>query len=102
MVSSYGNKQLMGSALHLAQLMGDSSIMDKLKKKKLYQTQMLHVTQNKSPPPSLNSLLTHQDQSIHQATKKLDFVKLCSIKNKVNKRIDGDAGNSSRWVVTKS
>jgi ribosomal biogenesis protein LAS1 len=30
LVSSYGNKQLMGSALHLAQLMGDSSVMDKL------------------------------------------------------------------------
>jgi len=31
-VSSYINKRLMGSALHVAQLMGDSSVMDKLKK----------------------------------------------------------------------
>ncbi|KAH8498800.1 hypothetical protein H0E87_017646 [Populus deltoides] len=102
LVSSYGNKQLMGSALHLAQLMGDSSVMDKLKKLSLLALSDLDVTQEKSPPPSLNSLLTEQDQSIHQATKKLDYVKLCRTKSKVAKRTDGDVGSSGRWVVAKS
>uniref|UniRef100_A0A2K1YNZ5 Uncharacterized protein n=1 Tax=Populus trichocarpa TaxID=3694 RepID=A0A2K1YNZ5_POPTR len=32
LVSLYSNKRLMGSTLHLAQLMGDSSMIDKLKK----------------------------------------------------------------------
>lgn len=102
LVSSYGNKQLMCSALHLAQLMGDSSVMDKLKKLSLLALSDPDVTQEKSPPPSLNSLLTQQDQSIHQATKKLDFVKLCRTKSKVAKRTDGDVGSSGRWVVAKS
>ncbi|KAJ6385388.1 hypothetical protein OIU77_028546 [Salix suchowensis] len=68
LVSSYGNKQLMGSALHLAHMMGDSS----------------------------------QHQSIQEATKKLEFVKLCRTKSKVAKRTDGDVGCSDRWAVAKS
>ncbi|XP_011036402.1 PREDICTED: uncharacterized protein LOC105133938 [Populus euphratica] len=102
LVSSYGNKQLMGSALHLARLMGDSSVIDKLKKLSLLALSDPDVTQEKSPPLSLNSFLTQQDQSIHQATKKLDFVKLCRTKSKVAKRTDGDVGSSGRWVVAKS
>jgi ribosomal biogenesis protein LAS1 len=102
LVFSYGNKQLMGSALHLAQLMGDSSVMDKLKKLSLLALSDPEVTQEKSPPLSLNSFLTQQDQSIHQATKKLDFVKLCRTKSKVAKRTDGDVGSSGRWIVAKS
>ncbi|KAJ6898274.1 hypothetical protein NC652_024939 [Populus alba x Populus x berolinensis] len=77
LVSSYGNKQHMGSALHLAQLMSDSFVMDKFKKLSLLALSDLDVTEKKSHPLSLNSLLTQQDQFIHQATKKLDFVKLC-------------------------
>ncbi|KAF9675642.1 hypothetical protein SADUNF_Sadunf09G0053400 [Salix dunnii] len=102
LVSSYGNKQLMGSALHLAQMMGDRSMMDKLKKLSLLALSDPDVTREKSPPPSLNSLLTQQQQSIQEATKKLDFVKLCRTKSKVAKRTDGDVGCSGRWAVAKS
>ncbi|KAJ6409271.1 hypothetical protein OIU84_008880 [Salix udensis] len=102
LVSSYGNKQLMGSALHLAHMMGDSSVMDKLKKLSLLALSDPDVTREKSPPPSLNSLLIQQHQSIQEATKKLDFVKLCRTKSKVAKRTDGDVGCSDRWAVAKS
>ena len=94
--------QLMGSALHLAHMMGDSSVMDKLKKLGLLALSDPDVTREKSPPPSLNSLLTQQHQSIQEATKKLDFVKLCRTKSKVAKRTDGDVGCSDRWAVAKS
>ena len=111
----------MGLALHLAPLMGDSSVMDKLKKLSLlafirpicYPREVFFpvfeypcdpassiyssdVTQEKSPPPSLNSLLTQQDQSIHQAINKLDFVKLHRTNSKIAKRTDGDTSSSGR------
>ena len=80
LVSSNGNKQLMDSALHLAQLMGDTSVMGKLKNLSSLVLSNPDVTQEKSSLPCLNNLLIQQDESIHQATKKLEFVKFCRTK----------------------
>ncbi|KAH8520000.1 hypothetical protein H0E87_001451 [Populus deltoides] len=102
LVSSNGNKQLMDSALHLAQLMGDTSVMGKLKKLSSLVLSDPDVTQEKSSLPSLNNLLIQQDESIHQATKKLEFVKFCRTKSKAVKRTDGEVGSSGGWAVAKS
>nr|TKS07820.1 hypothetical protein D5086_0000108600 [Populus alba] len=81
LVSLNGNKQLMDSALHLAQLMGDTSVMGKLKKPKF---------------------VSFVKPRCHQATKKLEFVKFCRTKNKAVKRTDGEVGSSGGWAVAKS
>ncbi|KAL9404807.1 hypothetical protein Peur_001779 [Populus x canadensis] len=102
LVSSNGNKQVMDSALHLAQLMGDTSVMGILKKLSPLVLSDPDVTQEKSSLPSLNNLLIQQDESIHQATKKLEFVKFCRTKSKAVKRTDGEVGSSGGWAVAKS
>ncbi|KAJ6948544.1 hypothetical protein NC651_002770 [Populus alba x Populus x berolinensis] len=102
LVSSNGNKQLMDSALHLAQLMGDTSVTGKLKKLSSLVLSNPDVTQEKSSLSSLNNLLIQQDESIHQATKKLEFVKFYRTKSKAVKRTDGEVGSSGGWAVAKS
>ncbi|KAJ6777480.1 hypothetical protein OIU74_001458 [Salix koriyanagi] len=80
LVSSNGNKQLVDSVLHLMQLMGDTSVMGRLKKLSSLALSDPDVTQEKSSLPSLNDLI-QQDVSILQATEKLEFVKFCRTKS---------------------
>ncbi|KAK4607453.1 hypothetical protein RGQ29_001335 [Quercus rubra] len=99
LVSASGNKHLMDSAVFLAQLMGDRSLMEKLNKLSLNLSNMDFTEEE---IPSMTNLLTRQEQSISQAAKKLELVKLCRMKSKVVEATGGDIGNSKRWVVSRS
>ncbi|XP_050283435.1 uncharacterized protein LOC126723697 isoform X5 [Quercus robur] len=99
LVSASGNKHLMDSAMFLAQLMGDRSLMEKLNKLSLNLSNMDFTEEE---IPSMTNLLTRQEQSISQAAKKLELVKLRRMKSKVVEATGGDMGNSKRWVVSRS
>ncbi|XP_075635807.1 uncharacterized protein LOC142607995 isoform X4 [Castanea sativa] len=99
LVSASGNKHLMDSAVFLAQLMGDRSLMEKLNKLSLNLSNMDFTEEE---IPSMTNLLTQQEQSISQAAKKLELVKLCRMKRKVVEATGGHMGNSKRWVVSRS
>lgn len=99
LVSASGNKRLMDSAVFLAQLMGDRSLMEKLNKLSLNLSNMDFTEEE---IPSMTNLLTRQEQSISQAAKKLELVKLRRMKSKVVEATGGDMGNSKRWVVSRS
>ncbi|GAV62135.1 Las1 domain-containing protein [Cephalotus follicularis] len=99
-VSAFGNNQLVNSALHLAQLMGDSSLMDKLSK--LFSVSLSNSDASEDIYSSVSSmsLLTQHEESICEAAKKLEAVKHRRQRSKVVKTRD-DVGNSTRWVVAK-
>ncbi|KAL4611449.1 hypothetical protein ACB092_08G124100 [Castanea dentata] len=99
LVSASGNKHLMDSAMFLAQLMGDRSLMEKLNKLSLNLSNMDFTEEE---IPSMTNLLTRQEQSISQAAKKLELVKLRRMKRKVVEATGGHMGNSKRWVVSRS
>ncbi|XP_040995297.1 uncharacterized protein LOC121241549 isoform X5 [Juglans microcarpa x Juglans regia] len=100
LVSASGNKQLMDSALHLAQLMGQSILIEKLKKLPSLDSSNLYVTEEEIP--SMTKLLTQQEESISQAAKKLELVKLNRMKSKVAETRSGDAKNINKWIVSRS
>lgn len=52
--------------------------------------------------PPMTNLLSQQEESINQAAKKLELVKLRQMKNIVVETRAGDAENSKRWVVSRS
>ncbi|KAK7832455.1 ribosomal biogenesis protein las1l [Quercus suber] len=99
LVSASGNKHLMDSAVCLAQLMGDRSLMEKLNKLSL---NLSNTDFTEEEIPSMTNLLTWQEQSISQAAEKLELVKLHRMKSKVVEATGGDMGNSKRWVVSRS
>nr|POE49931.1 isoform 4 of ribosomal biogenesis protein las1l [Quercus suber] len=99
LVSASGNKHLMDSAVCLAQLMGDRSLMEKLNKLSL---NLSNTDFTEEEIPSMTNLLSWQEQSISQAAKKLELVKLRRMKCKVVEATGGDMGNSKRWVVSRS
>ncbi|KAM4096423.1 hypothetical protein ACJW30_08G103700 [Castanea mollissima] len=99
LVSASGNKHLMDSAVFLAQLMGDRTLMEKLNKLSLNLSNMDFTEEE---IPSMTNLLTRQEQSISQAAKKLELVKLRRMKRKVVEATGGHMGNSKRWVVSRS
>lgn len=100
LVSAPGNnKQLLDSALHLAHLIGNGLLMEKLKK--------LHLlgSSNSSEEieiPTMTNLLVRHEESINQAAKKLELVKLHRLKSKVVETRAGDTENSNRWVLSRS
>ncbi|KAM3740483.1 hypothetical protein ACB098_08G101900 [Castanea mollissima] len=99
LVSASGNKHLMDSAVFLAQLMGDRTLMEKLNKLSLNLSNMDFTEEE---IPSMTNLLTRQEQSISQAAKKLELVRLGRMKRKVVEATGGHMGNSKRWVVSRS
>jgi ribosomal biogenesis protein LAS1 len=99
LVSASGNKHLMDSAVCLAQLMGHSSLMEKLNKLSL---NLSNLDFTEEEIPSMTNLLTQHEKSISQAAKKLELVKLHRMKSKVVKATGADMGNLKRWVVSRS
>ncbi|KAK6137210.1 hypothetical protein DH2020_029047 [Rehmannia glutinosa] len=96
LVSSRGNKQLMGSALTLAQLTGNTSLLHKLKKLAL-----LQQPSNSETNSCNETLLSGQEYSIHQAEEKFELIKRRTQSNR-EKPNYSDVGSKSRWAVTKS
>ncbi|KAJ4822571.1 hypothetical protein Tsubulata_036740 [Turnera subulata] len=99
LVSASVNKDLMDSAIRLAKLIGNSSLIEKLNK-----LSRLHkdITEENSFQTSSNNLLSQQDESILQATKKLQLIKCHKTRSIVMETTHGTMENSGRWVVAKS
>lgn len=98
-LSATGNKLLVDSSLHLAQLVGNLSIMEKLRKLSLIYFSHLDVCEANS---SLTRCKNLQEDSILRAEKKLEFVKHYKMKRKVVVAADSNVGNRNRWVLAKS
>ncbi|KAI7983004.1 hypothetical protein LOK49_LG15G02357 [Camellia lanceoleosa] len=96
------NNQLRDAALVLAQMIGNSSLVQKLNKLCFLDASNPTFDEENSPTTSSESNLARLEDSIHQAAKKLEFVKLRRVKSNVLKTTDGDVGNNNRWVITKS
>ncbi|THG11027.1 hypothetical protein TEA_023358 [Camellia sinensis var. sinensis] len=102
LVSSPSNNQLWDAALVLAHMIGNCSLVQKLNKLCFLGASNPTFDEENSPATSSESNLARLEDSIHQAAKKLEFVKLHGVKSNVLKTTDGDVGNNNRWVITKS
>ncbi|KAK9929468.1 hypothetical protein M0R45_026569 [Rubus argutus] len=104
LVSASANSQLMDSALHLAQLTGDDSLVQKLKKLSFLVSSNLDVaTRENACLVSSNSIFVQEENSISQAAKKLELIKHHQMKREaVTRTTDAEVGNSKRWVTAKS
>ncbi|XP_021280844.1 uncharacterized protein LOC110414095 isoform X2 [Herrania umbratica] len=100
LVSAFGNKRLMDSALHLAQLVGNSVLMEKLNKLwSLGLSSTVDIGENSSL--EISKTVRQEQESDNQAAKKLELVKLRQMKSTFVKTAV-DVRNSNRWVVAKS
>ena len=102
LVSCPGNNQLRKSAMVLAQMIANSSLLQKLNKLRSLWASDPTIDEENSSVISSEGILAQQEDSIHQAAKKLVFVKLRRMKSNVSKTTNGDMGNNNRWVVAKS
>ncbi|XP_057484495.1 uncharacterized protein LOC130770879 [Actinidia eriantha] len=102
LVSCPGNNQLRNSAMVLAQMIANSSLLQKLNKLCSLWASDPTIDEENSSVISSEGILAQQEDSIHQAAKKLEFVKLRRMKSNVSKTTNGDMGNNNRWVVAKS
>lgn len=102
MLASSGNSQLMDSAFHLARLIGNDHLIEKLNKFSILVSSNSNVIEDDSSNMNLKNLLIQQDESICQAAKKLELIKCHRMKGKIVKKTDGEVLNSNRWVVAKS
>ncbi|KAH6783539.1 hypothetical protein C2S52_008498 [Perilla frutescens var. hirtella] len=96
-----GNKQLMASAVTLAQLSGASSLIQKLKKLALLE--LPSVSEPNSISAYDDTLLSQQERSIRQAEGKLELIKRQRMQRKHgNPTLTEAWGTKSRWSVAKS
>lgn len=100
LVSLPGNKQLMASAVTLAQLAGGSFLIQKLKKLALLEQPS--VSEENSIIAYNDTLLSQQEYSIRQAEAKLELMKRQRMQSKHGKPNLTEVGNKSRWAVAKS
>ncbi|XVE65345.1 hypothetical protein DITRI_Ditri07aG0173300 [Diplodiscus trichospermus] len=100
LVSSFSNNHLMDSALHLAQLVGNSVLTEKLNKLRSLGLSSTDVIEENSSP-EISKIVSEEVEFINQASKKLELVKLRQMKRTSAKTAD-DVRNSNRWVVVKS
>ncbi|KAK8497140.1 hypothetical protein V6N13_046908 [Hibiscus sabdariffa] len=100
LVSSLCNDHLLDSALHIAQLVGNSVLMEKLNKLRSLGLSSIEVTEENTLN-EFSKIVSQNKEYIDQAAKKLEFVKLQRTKSAVVKT-SGDVRNSNRWVVAKS
>ncbi|KAJ0084749.1 hypothetical protein Patl1_29369 [Pistacia atlantica] len=103
LVLATGNKLLMDSAMQLAQLLGNTSLLEKLNKlSSIYSPHIDFNEENSSSLLSSKKLVLQHDDFIHQAAKKLELVKRLRMKSKVVNTADGKVETSNRWAVAKS
>ena len=101
LTSQLCNKQLMDSALHLAELMDDSSLLERVRK-------VSHIgLSNLDNADDSSSLLTTKnifqfEESIHEAAKKLELVKQQIMKNRNPTAMDCETKRSQTWTLAKS
>ncbi|TKY57127.1 hypothetical protein E2542_SST21573 [Spatholobus suberectus] len=101
LISQLCNKQLVDSALQLAEMMDDSYLMEKVQKFSLVSLSNLDSADDQSS--SLTSKNIFQfEESILEATKKLELVKQQIMKNKKPTAVDCDTKKSQTWTLAKS
>ncbi|PON59578.1 LOW QUALITY PROTEIN: Las1-like, partial [Trema orientale] len=101
-LSASGNQQLIDSAFHIAQLIGDDHLMKKLNKLSFLVSSNSEIISDGSSLIDSKDLLIQQEEFISQASKKLESIKHQRMMSKVPKTTDGDVGISRRWVVATS
>ena len=103
MLSASGNKLLMDSTFHIAQLIGEDHLMKKLDKFSSLVSSNSEISQDASSFINSNNLLVQQNESISQATKKLELIKHIRSKRKLAKTTtDCGMGSSRKWAVATS
>ncbi|KAL0330055.1 UNVERIFIED_CONTAM: hypothetical protein Sradi_4992200 [Sesamum radiatum] len=99
LVSSPGNRQLMGAALTLAQQTGDRSLLHKLKKLALLD---LSTSEANSVSSSNETTLLGEEYSIRQAEEKFELIRQFRMQSKHIKPKKTEIETKSRWAVAKS
>ncbi|KAF8395719.1 hypothetical protein HHK36_019669 [Tetracentron sinense] len=105
LVSALGNIQLMDSALLLAQMIGNSAMIEKLKKLSLLSLPSLDCTDEISNQTDAEDILLYLEDSIGRAAEKLEFLKLSRMKAKmVNTAPSNDEVGKEKttWTVANS
>ncbi|XP_022881335.1 uncharacterized protein LOC111398591 isoform X2 [Olea europaea var. sylvestris] len=102
MLSCPGNKRLMDSALVLAQMTGDNSLLCKLKKMASLWVSNSNISEENSVNSHTEILLSEQEDSIRQAEEKFKLIRHRQMKGPDVKPTDSSVEVTSRWVVTKS
>ncbi|KAG8495816.1 hypothetical protein CXB51_007716 [Gossypium anomalum] len=100
LVASLRNNHLMDSALHIAQLVGNSVLMEKLNKFRSLGLSNTEVTEENTSN-EIWGIVSQEEEYLNQAAKKLEVVKLRRTNSTAVKTAD-DVRNSNRWVVAKS
>ncbi|XP_062077282.1 pre-rRNA-processing protein las1 isoform X2 [Humulus lupulus] len=100
-LSASGNKQLLDSAILIAQLIGDNHLMKKLNKISFLVLSNSEIIENDVSLFNSKDLI-QPDESISQAREKLELIKHCRIKVKKAKTTDGDVEISRKWIVATS
>lgn len=104
LVSLPGNGQLTASAIVLARMIGNDSLVEKLNKLALLHASNSGINEENMPLSSPGSFLSQQEDYICQAAKKLEYFKFNRMNgNKLQTRAGGSVGeNKSKWTVVKS
>ncbi|XP_020207412.1 pre-rRNA-processing protein las1 isoform X2 [Cajanus cajan] len=101
LISRLCNKQLVDSALQLAELMNDSYLKEKVRKFSLISLSNLDSADDQSSLLTSKNILKFEE-SILEATKKLELVKQQIMKNKKPTAMDCDTKKSQTWTLAKS
>ncbi|KAF7822193.1 pre-rRNA-processing protein las1 isoform X2 [Senna tora] len=101
LISAPSNKQLMDSALLLAKLMDDNSMMERVKKLSLLSLSNLEKANDESSLSMTPKNIFKLEESIHQAATKLELVKQHIMKNKTPMAIDCEPKKSRTWSLSK-
>ncbi|KAF7119598.1 hypothetical protein RHSIM_Rhsim13G0207500 [Rhododendron simsii] len=104
LVSSHSNTQLRNSALLLAHMIGNSSLVQKLRKLCLVGASNPVISEESSLIVSSKSdLVSNKADSLREAAANLEFIKnLLRMKSNGLKTSEGVSRNSNSWVVAKS
>lgn len=100
LVSASGNSHLIHSVIQLVQLLGDNSLIKKLNNFLSLSSSSTDVSEDVCNSLSWsNENLSQQEESISQASKKLESIKLNRMKSKA---VETSNNVGKRWVVAKS
>ncbi|XP_038902158.1 pre-rRNA-processing protein las1 isoform X2 [Benincasa hispida] len=103
LVSAPCNKRLMDSATDLAQLLDDDSLVKKLNKLSFLNELISPIPDEENPIQTMPENSFNQVESLHEASQKLEMIKLHKRKNNLAANpVDGNVGSSSRWTVVSS
>lgn len=93
----------MDSATDLAQLLDDGCLVKKLNKLSFLNAPISPIPDEENPHQITSENSSNQVESLHEARRKLEMIKLRKRKNNLaTNPVDGNFGSSSRWTVVSS